>query len=182
MSDVDGKKIVMVIPHSLSKIDKICEKFLDATMRSGKTVEIFVQPSKRDMKNAQEAEGSYSKNLRFIADGNKKLVYVWNAALMLHADMLRWLQDEGHISRSVRLYNDPDVVSGEWNDRDQIELYYNVNWGPEEMGNQILDGDWSWVGKTGMKDFERKLMKTVYDSMKSSRKEIDPRIAKAAGF
>lgn len=179
----DGTKLVMVIPApKQSKIDKICEKFLDAFRRGSKTVEIFVNPSKRDMKNASEAEGSYSKNLRFIADGNTKKVYVWNAVLTLHSEMLQWLQSEGHVARSVKLYNDPDVVSGEWNDRDQIELYYNVNWGPVEMGNVILDGDWSWVGKTGMKDFERKLMKTVYNEMKSSRREIDPRVAKAAGF
>ncbi len=173
----DSIKLIMNIPES--KIDRLCEKFLDAFIESGKTVEIFVNPSKRDIKSVQEAEGSSSKNVRFIADGNTKKIYTWNADLSLHGPMLYWLQNNGYVSRSVKLYNDPDVVSGEWNSQDQIELYYNVNWGPEEMGNIILDGDWGWVDKTGFKDFQRKLLTTV---AKELGHRADPRILKAAGI
>lgn len=183
MSELESTKIIMEVPYTPTKIDKLCEKFLDAMQKGGNTVEIFVQPSKRDIKYARDAEGAYSKNIRFIADGNTKKMYIWNAALELHAGMLRFLQDNGHVGRSTKLYNDPDVISGEWNTSDKVELYYNVNWGPAEQGNVILDGDWEWIAKkTGFKTFERELLKTVYNEMKSSGKEIDPRVAKAAGF
>jgi hypothetical protein len=180
MDELESTKLVMIIPNT--KIDNICEKFLDALRSGRRTVEIFVNASKRDIKNVRDAEGSYSKNIRFIADGNSKKIYCWNAGLYLHDSMLRWLKENGYIGNNVKLYNDPDVTSGEWNSRDEIELFYNVNWGPAEMGNVIMDGDWAWVGKTGFKDFERKLMKTVYDEMRSSGKEIDPAVAKAAGM
>src|SRR5210317_386283 len=116
------EKIIMEIPYLPSKVDKLCEKFLDAKLKGGTTVEIFVNPSKRDIKYARDAEGAYSKNIRFIADGNKKKLYIWNAALYLHEPMLRWLKENGHVQNNVRLYNDPDVVSGEWNSSDNIEL------------------------------------------------------------
>jgi len=180
MEELESTKILMVIPKT--KVDNICEKFLDALQSAGNTVEIFVNASKRDIKSARDAEGAYSKNIRFIADGNTKKIYCWNAALYLHANMLRWLKDNGYIASNVKLYNDPDVTSGEWNTSDDVELFYNVNWGPAEMGNVIMDGDWSWVGKTGFKDFERKLLRTVYKEMKANGKDIDPAVAKAAGF
>jgi hypothetical protein len=175
--DYDCK--VIKIELTPSKIDELCEKFIHGFLRNGKMVEVFQNPSKRDIKNARNAEGSYSKNLRFIADGNTKKIYAWNAALCLHSEMLSVLKEEGFISRSVQLYNDPDVTSGEWNDKDGIELYYNVQWGPEEMGNVILDGDWSWVDKTGFKMFQQKLMLTV---AKELGDRADPRILKAAGL
>lgn len=175
------EKIIMEIPYTPTKIDKLCEKFLDATQRGGNTVEIFVNPSKRDIGYARKAEGAYSGNIRFIADGDNKKMYIWNAALMLHADMLRFLQDSGHVGRNVRLYNDPDVISGEWNTSDQVELYYNANWGPEEMGNVIMDGDWSWVAKkaSGLKTFEHEFIKEIAGQLGS---KADPRILKAVGM
>lgn len=176
----ESNKIIMEIPYTPSKMDKLCEKFLDAKMRGGKTVEIFVNPSKRDIKYARDAEGAYSKNIRFIADGNTKKMYIWNAALELHDGMLRFLQESGHVSRSVKLYNDPDVISGEWNTSDKVELYYNANWGPEEMGNVIMDGDWSWINKkTGFKTFEREFIKEIASQLGS---KADPKILKAVGL
>jgi hypothetical protein len=175
-----SEKIIMEKPYSPTKIDNLCEKFLDAKMRGGKTVEIFVNPSKRDIKYARDAEGAYSKNIRFIADGNTKKMYIWNAALELHAGMLDFLQQEGHVARNVRLYNDPDVISGEWNTSDQVELYYNANWGPEEMGNVIMDGDWSWINKkTGFKTFEHEFIKEIAKQLGS---KADPKILKAVGM
>lgn len=176
----DCEVIKITIPTNT--IDVVVEKFIHGFTRSGNTVEVFVNPSSRDIKAARSAEGTYSKNLRFIADGNTKKIYAWNAALCLHSDMLSELKNNNFVSRSVQLYNDPDVTSGEWNSNDEVELYYNVNWGPAEMGNVILDGDWSWVDKTGFKNFQKKLLTTVVKEMRSSHKEIDPRILKAAGL
>ena len=174
------EKIIMEVPYTPSKVDKLCEKFLDAKLRGGKTVEIFVNPSKRDIKYARDAEGAYSKNIRFIADGNTKKMYIWNAALELHDGMLRFLKENGHVSSSVRLYNDPDVMSGEWNTRDEVELYYNANWGPEEMGNVLMDGDWSWINKkTGFKTFEQEFLKEIVKQLGS---KADPRILQAVGM
>jgi len=177
--EYDCDVIKIEIPYMEQQIDAVLEKFIHGFSRGGKIVEVFVNPSKRDIKSARDAEGSYSKNLRFIADGNTKKVYAWNAALCLHADMLTELQNEGFINKSTKLYHDPDVTSGEWNSSDEIELYYNVRWGPEEMGNVILDGDWSWVDKTGFKQFQMKLMKTVARELGN---RADPRILAAAGL
>lgn len=179
--DYDCEVLFYKVPDTRkTKIDKLCEKFLDAKTRGGNTVEVFVNPSKRDIKYAQDAQGSYSKNIRFIADGNTKSMYIWNAALELHSEMLSWLQQQGHVSKSVRLYNDPDVLSGEWNSNDQVELYYNANWGPEEMGNILMDNDWTWINKkTGFKTFDKEFLKEIVKQLGS---KADPRILKAVGM
>ena len=177
--EYDCERLLISVPFVGQDIDMVAEKFIHGFMNGRYMVEVFVNPSKRDIKNARDAEGAYSKNLRFIADGNTKKVYAWNAAICLHDQMLRELQSEGFIGRSTKLYHDPDVTSGEWNTNDEIELYYNVAWGPDEMGNVILDGDWAWVDKTGFKQFQMKLMKTVARQLGSN---ADPRILAAAGL
>lgn len=169
----------MRISVKLDKFDCLVEKYLDGFMRGSTMVDIFVNPSKKEQKDAQTASGSYSKNLRFIADGNKKNIYVWNAALCLHSDMLIRLQQMGHVSKSVKLYQDPDVASGELTPEGKVELYYNANWGPAEMASSLLDNDWSWVDKK-VKNFTQELIKAIVKDV--DKKRIDPKVAKALGL
>jgi len=63
-------------------IDQLLEKFLGATGRS----EIFVNPSKREMKDLMSASGM--DGIRFVLDTDTKKVIVWTGNVT-HADMFR---------------------------------------------------------------------------------------------
>ena len=72
--EYDCERLLISVPFVGQDIDMVAEKFIHGFMNGRYMVEVFVNPSKRDIKNARDAEGAYSKNLRFIADGNTKKV------------------------------------------------------------------------------------------------------------
>lgn len=122
-----------------SIIENINEKW-DSTIqaKSGKYVDIFKNPSRRDIKEALGDIRSGYGELRFVADNEYKDVYVWNADTSLfHIKVIRGKNLGGiGVYKGVAVYNagELEVKIGESNiDTDDILLL------------DILDGEYDWL-------------------------------------
>lgn len=69
-------------------IDTLLEKYLDTVKFHGSTVDFFVNPDSKDLRELDKEKGSM---YRFIADFDEKLLYVVSAAKMIHDDMFNSL-------------------------------------------------------------------------------------------
>ena len=140
------------------RVDTLLEKFLTGFRNYSYNVEVFENPTKKEQATARKIEGGYTKDLRFIADGTKKRIWVWNAGAALHSDA--WDHIKQTIGDSRRLYKDFELVSGEIDTNDNLNVYYVVDFGGREMAEAVLDIDWSWADKS-IKNFDAKFEKAI---------------------
>lgn len=146
------------MPKLQKEIDIVLEKYLTGFQVYSKSIDIYENPTKKEQKEARKADGTYTDMLRFIADGEKKRIWVWNAGLAIHS------QAWEHISKAVndrrQLYKDHELVSGELGSNGDVDAYYVVDWGKQEIVEMILEMDWTWADKyvTGFsKSFENSI-------------------------
>ena len=105
--------------------------------KSGEHVDVFINPSRRDIKDALEGEiGRGYGEVRFVADGGNENVYVWNANTSLFH---RTVIDEfslGYVYKGIAKYDagDLEVKVGESNIEHDDMLLMN-----------ILDGNYDWM-------------------------------------
>lgn len=152
------------MPKLVRDIDLLMEKFLHGFNKYGKTVEVYENPTKKEQKDARTAEGTYTKRLRFIADGEKKRIWIWNAGLVIHDEC--WSEIKKVVHDNRQLYKDWDLVSGEIEEDGSLDVHYVVSWGKKEVIEQILDLEWDWVDKY-FKGFAAKFDEGVRKEMRA---------------
>lgn len=150
------------MPRLIKDIDLVIEKFLTGYSQYGKSIEIFENPTKKEQGIARKGDNSYSRDLRFIADGEKKRLWIWNAGQALHSDSWEVISKE--IGDSRRLYKDFELVSGEIDVSEHLNVYYVVDFGGRNMAEAVLDIDWSWADKY-FKGFGQKFEDAVRHEM-----------------
>jgi len=112
----------------MNNIDMLVEKYVTAYKKWDNTIEVFVNPTKRELRDTVNSVGE----LRFIADSKNKKVYVFPRRSM-HAET--W---NNHISKEIgdsrRMYADETLFGG------AIEGGKVVNWGFEDnlYNNNVL--------------------------------------------
>jgi len=70
-----------------SHINNLLEEYHDSFQQFGKYVEVFKNPSKKELKDL-------GQEIRFIADAVAKTIYVWEAILATHNDVYREISDD----------------------------------------------------------------------------------------
>jgi len=117
-------------------IELVLEKWLTAFKKYGHTLEIYENPSKKEL-ISMGAQG----NLRFILDAKRKKTYIWPATGAIHQDA--WL----HIKKSINdvrpLYKSSTLIPGV-----QEGKYIHI-YGAAGISRTTSDGyyeeDWSFA-------------------------------------
>lgn len=125
------------------RIDLLLEKFLTAYDSYAGYHEIFVNPTKREMKDIMDKH----KNLRFIADKKKKNVYVFPVDAFHARTWNDYISKETNDSR--KMYGDGTLFGGAL-ENGQVE-----NWGfrdrlykPEILAEWVLNPEeWKFAQK-----------------------------------
>ena len=87
----------------MDNIDLVLEKWLTAFKKYGHTLEVFENPSKKEMRG-------WETRFRFIADAKRKKVYMWPATGAVHVDA--WLHIKKMLNDSRPLYKSSTIVPG----------------------------------------------------------------------
>lgn len=85
-------------------IELILEEWIAAFNQYGHYIEVFANPSSKDLKDIG------TKNVRWIADLKKKKVYMWNALGAMHGDA--WVKIKKEIKDDRSLYRSGDLLTG----------------------------------------------------------------------
>jgi len=110
----------------------IKEEFFLGFKYGGEYIEVFVNPSKKELKRIPE--------IRFIADNKKKKVYAWDSEFAIHTDVWDKIGDSRDIYDSDTLLSGlAKKVGGKWK-MTESDTY-------EFGGNLINGGDFKWCDK-----------------------------------
>jgi hypothetical protein len=120
------------------------EKFFNAFQHRGETKEIFVNPSKRELRELFRDAGNYV-SVGFICDLIDDKIYFFLRALIIHQDAF------DHIKPGVKLYKDSRYLTG------QFQVYNGVIkdvdfesfrfFSDSQVIKEALDSDWSYFDK-----------------------------------
>lgn len=81
------------------------DEYLGRYTLYGKSIEVFVNPSKKELKDIITIDGKRKNDIRFIADRKKKKLYAWNSIGGIHYDIWYRIGDN-------RRYDDVTLFSG----------------------------------------------------------------------
>ena len=116
----------------------INEDFLTATKNiKGGTVEIFENPSRKEMREAMDKFG-----LRFIADSKNKKVYVWKSSEMLHSHA--WTEIKKETGDTRKLYKTPELLTGQFKTK---AISDSSGFLHQDTRNEMKSLDWSWTNR-----------------------------------
>lgn len=126
----------------MNRIDCLLEKFLTGFKESGHTVEIFVNPTKKEL-----AEISDNGNFRFIADAKNKKVYAFPVNQYHRRTWDNVLKRELSDHRSI--YKDPTLFAG----AKEGSSVRNWGWGDNFYSTNVIE---EWLTHPDMFDFAKK--------------------------
>jgi hypothetical protein len=115
------------------------EKYIGSYLPAGETFEderlaIYVNPDARDMQQFK------LNGMRFIADPNKKNLYVWDEEVEIHSFMLKHLIKKGLIPITER-YLAGTLMVGSCEVRGSKMVITDT------FGDKKLDDSWAWLDK-----------------------------------
>lgn len=139
------------------------DEYLDRYKLYGKSVEVFVNPSKKELKEIIEFEDKKKNDIRFIADRKRKKVYAWNSLGGTHYDMWYRIGDN-------RRYDDITLFSGLANLKGGKMAMYDSH----VLPTTLIDGYFYSVDPIGdfIEDFKW-AKKHNLEFEKESRKQFD---------
>ena len=97
----------------MNKVDILLEKWLTAFKKYGHTLEVFENPSKKEMKGWED-------RFRFIADAKRKKIYMWPASGAIHGDA--WTHIKKELNDSRPLYKSSTLIPSVY-DKGNIFIY-----------------------------------------------------------
>ena len=124
-------------------INQIIEKYLTAYKNYGKVIEIWVNPTKKEM---LDAGGEISK-LRFIADSRTKKIYFANAWDSMHVDMWSQIKKETGKRTPSSPYNGMLMVGSMMPDKGYVYLDELIQAYSRDEYILWLKQDWLWTQK-----------------------------------
>ncbi len=117
-------------------IDLILEKWITAFQKYGHDVEIFENPSPKEIRK-------FKTSFRFILDSKRQKVYIWDAMGAVHADS--WTHIKDAISDTRSLYSSGDILAGTVEGKNIH--FYNKKGIPPKQRNTLRETDWSFSAK-----------------------------------
>ena len=87
----------------MTDIDLLLERWLTAFKKYGHTLEIFENPSKKEMVGI-------GKDQRFILDAKRKKCYIWSATGAIHSDA--WVHIKKELNDARHVYKSGDLLTG----------------------------------------------------------------------
>lgn len=139
---------------------QIPEKFYTASKTRSIYAEIFVNPSKKEMREVAGPEGQ----IRFIADAKKGEMYVASEEA-LHYDIMDAIGRP--IQRENALYGIAENDGGTWYMIEDITLEDLIYQGEVEIAEDILQNEWGWVERyvevEGYLDSVRDMIEQQYE-------------------
>ena len=118
-------------------IDLVLEKWLTAFKKYGHTLEIFENPSKKEMREIGNV-------FRFIADAKRKKMYIWPATGAVHSDA--WIHIKKQLNDSRPLYKSSTLIPGVPEQSGWIHIYGQKGI-PRAISDQYGYEDWSFAKK-----------------------------------
>jgi hypothetical protein len=125
----------------------IVEKYETSLQTRQGYCEIFLNPDSADFREIS------SKYLRFVADDNKKEIYVWDAEVALHSDVIRkipvTLHSDGVFYGQVKREGSKYVLLREITPEDVKSAFL---FQPQDASywKDILGRDWTWTRQHGI--------------------------------
>jgi hypothetical protein len=140
----------------MSDINLIVEKYLTAIKDYGSIVEIFVNPTKKEMRD------DVGDIFRFIADAKNKKVFMFSQHTLHSRAWANAISKETNDNR--RLYFDPDLFAG------VVEGNKVYNWGVQDkmFTREVLE---EWMTHPDMFDWAKKWV-NISEWMKRNRKDV----------
>ena len=131
------------------QIITILEKYSDSFKMGSNLVKIFENPTVSDFKEIG------AKEIRFIADSNKKIVYAWDANLSIHYYVALRLKYHSEFEKGILCCSASYFGSGlpriECSTQIEVRLNsINRSGGDDKwmtILNNILHHNWGWVDK-----------------------------------
>lgn len=128
----------------------INEEYLTrATDSYGNSLEIFVNPSTKDLK---DMKGTF---VRFIANTKKKRVYVWDGSYLIHSSVWKELVNQGYEKR-LSVYGPDHLLAGYARKRGGALYVDHETFNCENTNFE--KHDWKWIDKY-VKDFTKEMIK-----------------------
>ena len=121
----------------MTDIDLVLEKWLTAFKKYGHTLEVFENPSKKEMRGWEDS-------FRFIADAKRQKVYMWPATGAIHGDA--WVHIKKMLNDARHLYKSSTLVPGTCEKRKNVFIYGGMGI-PRSVAQQYDYEDWDFVKK-----------------------------------
>lgn len=132
------------------QIINISEKWLKSLNRdyNNASFDIYINPGSSDY--SEIYKNSKRSRVRFIADNNKKEVYVWDAFLAIHPDVAKKLG----ITPNLYYCSDPNIITGEANVSGGTAKALTVYPTNPKIIKDVSKINWSWLSPyiVGIKD------------------------------
>lgn len=120
-------------------IDLLLEKYLTGFKKYGHMVDVFENPTKKEMKEIEGGSGSF----RFIADAKRQKIYVWSAMGAVHTDA--WLNIKKALNDSRPLYKSATIIPGTF--ENNSVYIYGAKGIPRAISQQYQYEDWDFTKK-----------------------------------
>ena len=140
------------------QISNLSEKYIDTRNIAGNSVEFYENPDASDLADFLKYSIKDRKlTARYIADANKKKVYIFSAYHAIHRDGLRFLgYPTEPYDASYILTGEASIKSGKlvptWPYMTSLSYaidYYSQGWGTSKIYSTYLDGffthKWDWL-------------------------------------
>jgi len=125
---------------SRSKIDILVEKFLTAYNLKSHYEEVFVNPSKSEMRELMRASDT---TVGVIMDRENNKLYAFNRDRQIHSQVWKKIGD------SRKLYNTDEILTAEWDVKGKRWNYSSQGIFTDDIDilRSIIRGDWSFFKK-----------------------------------
>ncbi len=134
----------------MDNIEQILEKWLHAFKKYGHVVDVFENPSRKELTPIKD-------KYRFILDARRKKTYVWDAMGAVHGDT--WAKLKKELGDERGLYRSGDLLSGTV-DKKGLHVYAASQLS-DRVRKEIKSQDWSfakrYVDMDKLEDVLRKL-------------------------
>jgi hypothetical protein len=128
----------------MNKIDMLLEKYFDAFQYMGDTKEIFVNPSKRELRELFTGTSDYV-SIGFICDLMDDKIYYFLRKGIIHQDAFN------HIKPGKKLYKDSRWLTGEFQlyqgKMQDVNFKSFKSFSDKQVIKEALYSDWSFFDK-----------------------------------
>lgn len=130
-------------------IDLLLEKYLTAFKKYGHTLEVFENPTKKEMRGWED-------RFRFIIDAKRQKMYMWPATGAIHQDA--WLHIKKRLNDNRPLYKSATLIPCVY-ENGYIFIYGSAGI-PRSIAQQYDYEDWSFAKKyIPMEEFYKEIRK-----------------------
>lgn len=124
------------------------EKFFDAFQYFGSTVEIFVNPSKRELRDLYASfKGSSYGSIGFICDLIDDKIYFFSRKMIIHQDAFNHIKPSGPKLYKDSRYLTGELVLGSGGKVQSLNFNSFKQFSDDQVKMEALDSDWSYFDK-----------------------------------